>query len=452
MSLSSKTKFSIVSSFSVPTIPNTEIQGIFSNIPNEGLFLELYDLPFNSGSDFFAPLICGTKKDAPHAFTLINVAALDSHISLSKVIGEVGKGIGRKVTRCRVEFCIFGNHYSKPEELLFDTMKIEFSNFREWINKPTIVNSESTEEVDNIKINHINDIPGSLDNKFDFSIEFSNNGTYPTEDGEFEIHISQSVLFCIKTKKNQLCTLDELFTLCRIIKVFFMFFQKSYVIEENIWFSNSEKDFSGKFLMHSHHLAKVPSVKNKDFQFPYSKLSFKFEKLLQKWIIKYKELPLFFNSFFENIIKDNLSLDDKFENSIQALLFYHNYRFTENKWKTENYTKFIEDMKVKLNEEEKSFIEKIKGSGNFIGMSEQIKRVLRQMKPYKNLPTLDDYVKEILSIRVSLSHSKIIRKSDFYQKLSVMTFNLNSILTNLIMFELDYDSHNNNLDKNMDSF
>ncbi len=440
MSVSSKTKFSIMATFSIPAFPNREIQGVFSNIPNEGFFLELYDLPLNSGSHFFAPLICGTKKDAPHAFTLINVGAFESNISLSKAIGEVGKGIGRSVTKCRVEFCIFGIHYTKPEDLLFDKMKINFSNFREWVNKPTITENRFTEKVDEIKINHLEDIVGSLDDKFDFSIEFSNNGSYPSKDGEFEIHISQSVLFCINTKENQLCTLDEFFTLCRIIKAFFMFIQKGYVIEEDIWFSNSEKDFSGKFLVHSHHLAKIPSLKNKDFKFPYSRISLKFEKLLQKWIIKYKEMPHFFNSFFENIVKDNLSPEDKFENFIQSLLFYHNYRFTENKWKTENYAKFIEDMKAKLNEEEKSFIEKIRGQGNFIGMPEQIKRVLKQMEPYKSLPTLDNYVKEILSIRVTLSHSKIFQEPNFYQKLVGMTFNLNSILTNLIMFELDYDN------------
>ncbi|MCE2506634.1 MAG: hypothetical protein J4F36_09265 [Nitrosopumilaceae archaeon] len=97
-------------------------------------------------------------------------------------------------------------------------------------------------------------------------------------------------------------------------------------------------------------------------------------------------------------------------------------------------------MKVKLNEEEKSFIEKIKGQGNFISMREQLNRVLKQMEPYKSLSTLDNYVKEILSIRVTLSHSKILHDPNFYQKLIEMTFNLNSILTNLIMFELNYDN------------
>ncbi len=380
------------------------------------------------------------KKRCTSCITLINVGAFETNISLSRVVGEVGKGIGRSVTKCRVGFCIFDIHFVMPDDLLFDKMKIEFSTFREWINKPSIAENGVTEQVDEIKINHLEDIEGSLDDKFDFSIEFSNIGSYPLRDGSFEIHLSQSVLFCINTKENQLCTLDEFFTQCRMIKAFFMFFQKSHVIEENIWFSNSKKDFSGRFLVHSRHLAKIPSLKNKDFTFPYSRMSLKFEKLLQTWITKYKQMPHFFNSFFENIIKDNLSPEDKFENSIQALLFYHNYKFTENKWKPENYAKFIDDMKVKLNEEEKSFIEKIRGQGNFISMCEQLNRVLKQMELYKSLPTLDNYVKEILSIRVTLSHSKILHDPNFYQKLIEMTFNLNSILTNLIMFELNYDN------------
>lgn len=425
--------------FSIPSFPNKEIQGIFFNVPNEGLFLELYDLPGEIESYFFAPLICGTKKDAPHAFTLINVEAFETHLSLSKIPGEVRKGVGRRVTQCRVEYCIFGIHYSKPEELVFDKMSIEFSNFREWINKPTITNKQQTEKVDVVEINHLEDIIGSLDDKFDFSIEFTNEGEYPSTDGEFEIHISQSALFCMTTKESQLCTLDDFFEISKIIKGFFMFFQKSYVIENNIWFSNSKKDFSGEFLTHTNHLAKIQNFKNKDFKFPYSKISLKFEKLLQTWVIKNKEMPLFFNSFFENIVKDNLSPEDKFENLIQSLLFYHNYRFSENKWKKQNYSKFIEGIKSKLDKEESDFIEKIKGQGNFIGMPEQIKRVLKQLKPYKNLTGLDDYVKEILSIRVPLAHSKIIRNIDFYQKLHIMTFNLESILTNLIMFELDYE-------------
>ena len=52
----------MVATFSIPAFPNREIQGVFSNIPNEGLFLELYDLPSQSGNSFFAPLVCGTKK------------------------------------------------------------------------------------------------------------------------------------------------------------------------------------------------------------------------------------------------------------------------------------------------------------------------------------------------------------------------------------------------------
>lgn len=426
-----KKPFTINATFFIPSNPEVEYRGILINSPERGIFLELYDLSLGQGPNFHVPLLCGRFGSDPYTFTLIEVRGFSNVFSGNPTAIT-------STTKCNVARCLLGPHYSDPNELVFNEIQFSYSNFREWINEPSIF-TEFGENTSTTKFVELPDINGSLDNTFDYSIKRTNTGSYPEK--SFDISISQAVTFSIISKDNKLLPLNDFLKLNMIIKTFFMFMQRTYVNEESIFCINELKNTKAELIQFFPQYSTPKKLKNREFHIAYSRISMKFEGLLQKWIEKYKEMPEFFNSFFENKINDHLEVTDKFENLIQSLLYYHRYKFKEEIMPSEEYKEFIKNMKNKLDtENEKQFIERFRNIGNYYSIGKQLDQILEQLEYLKDKKTRGNYIREIVKIRNSLSHSKIESKQELLQKTFNMTFNLDSTIQSLIRLEIEFDS------------
>ncbi|MGH2612855.1 MAG: hypothetical protein ACRDFB_07375 [Rhabdochlamydiaceae bacterium] len=284
--------FTIHADFFIPPDRETSYRGVLTNIPQKGVFLEMYGLPITSKPPYQIPLICGQFEKEPHTFTLINASSFESIFS--------GNPDGlTHTTKFWIQRCLLGRHILNVNELVFNKIGVGYSNLREWINEKSII-IKYTEKDHPTKFLSLPDIKGNLDDSYNFAIERINAGSYPKE--SFEISISQAVTFNIISKENKLLPLDGFLELNKIIKCFFMFMQNAYVIEESIFCKIESTSVIVELIQFAPHLATVQKLENSKFRYPHHKINIKFERLLEEWIIKYKEMPDFFNSFFENII------------------------------------------------------------------------------------------------------------------------------------------------------
>lgn len=421
--------FTIHADFFIPPNRETSYRGVLTNIPQKGVFLELYGLPITSNPSYLIPLICGQFEKEPHTFTLINAGSFESSFSGNQ------DGLTH-TTKFRIQRCLLGRHILNVNELVFNKIGVSYSNLREWINEKSII-IKYTEKDHPTKFLNLPDIKGNLDDSHDFSIERINAGSYPQE--SFEISISQAVTFNIVSKENKLLPLDDFLELNKIIKCFFMFMQKAYVIEESIFCKTGSEHMPVELIQFSPQLATVKKLENSKFEYPYSKINMKFERLLQKWIEKYKEMPDFFNSFFENIINENLFPYDRFENLIQSLLFYFNYKFEDIRTPKEEYNKFFDKMREKLEANEKQFVDRFRDMGNKLSLKQQLENIFLQLDFWKANPDkYETYIDQIVKVRNRISHATKNTSNQTIMDTSNMTYNLTNFVSDLILFEIEY--------------
>ena len=420
-----KDPFEINATFFVPSRPKQQYRGVLTNSPECGISLEIQDLNRREYESF--PLLCGTKETKPFAFTLINVVGSSDTFS-------GGYNLIVKTTRYKVGRCLFGQHYKVEEELLFKGIRITYSNFREWVNQPSVFTEFGDEYI--TKFVKLPDINGSLDSRFDYSIKRINSGSYPVEG--FDINVSQNVSFDVIGKNGAMFEMDAFLNIGNTVKKFLMFMQDAYVSEKSI-VCIGEKEPPMHLVQFFPEYA-TPKKKDKwDFPITYSQINKELEVLLQKWIVAYREMPKFFDAFFENKINDTLSSADRFENLIQSLFYYHNYKFGDVVMPSEQYNKFVDEMKTKLNEQEKEFVERFRNIGNQYSVSKQIKRVFEQMEHFKD-GAPKPYIKNIVKIRNSLSHSRIEQETD---QIDSMVCDLENTIRSLIKTEIGINVSDN---------
>ena len=180
--------------------------------------------------------------------------------------------------------------------------------------------------------------------------------------------------------------------------------------------------------------------KVRDFAYQYAPLNF--EKILQNWIKKYKEMPDFFDRFFENIVKDDLSSVDKFENLCQALLSYYNYNFEKNKQLPKEYTSFFNTLLDKLDTDEKQLVERFRSSGNQFSLRDQLGKIFEQLEYLKDETRRKKYVNDIVLLRNRVEHATENLSAELYRDASNIVHNLNSFTSNLILYEIEYERNN----------
>ena len=334
----------------------------------------------------------------------------------------------------RVHSIFLGKFFSNVNEIAFGQVGFDYSNLREWLNNPTIsIQNHGQEEV--ATIHRPTAIKGCIDSLFDFEIRIVNVGFYPEK--SFNIHLEQSVFFVIVSKNGTTVNLDKYLQLNKITKYFFMFLQGRYVIEKSIYCNNESNhthvDYVGFYIPYKP-AKKINKMEH--FQHSYDQLTF--EKWLQKWVKMYGEMPDFFDRFYENVIKEELSPIDKFENLIQSLLFYHKSRFDNTVMPRKDYNIFFNNILDKLDADEKKFIEKFRTMGNNISMRNLLKDIVKKIDGDND--NTNRFIDEIVLLRNKIEHSTENTTSDTLPLVSSLTYNLSNLVLQLIRYEISHDN------------
>lgn len=418
-------------------IEGKSYRGILSYDPKNGFFLNLKNLPFEHDNKSF-PLMAGIIDGEPYSCTLLNLYPQKNVFS--------GNPDGMTRTSTYVVQAMLGDKaITDAEKIQFNKVRFVYSNFREWLNKPTVfvnLNYDDTTD-DIIQLKKFSIIRGSMNESFDFEIEIHNTGSYGSTQGDFSISLEQSVTFGIVGKNGKLFQLPDYLKLNKAIKYFFMFLQGRYVVEENIY-CDIEKDDKRAyehvldFFLFQRRLKQAKKLENTEhFTHPYN--PFIFERILQNWIKKYEEMPDFFDKFFENWIKEDLSPIDKFENLFQALMYYYNCNFDETVMSEEEYTQFFNSLKKKLEEKEQKFVDRFRLLGNKLSLRSQLNKIFEQLEYLKNSERREKYVGMIVELRNRIQHATDNISPDLLRDSSNMAHNLNSFTSNLILHEIKYE-------------
>ena len=407
--------------------------GTFFYDPNNGLTLHLKDFPISCNLYSMIPIMNGVIDGDPHSCTLTE-AILQKKIFSGNLDGMVSTNI------FTVSHIFLGRHMSDTSELVFDQVDFIYSNFREWLNKPTI----STQNINNnivITAKKPPKIKGALDELFNFEIGINNTGQYHGE--SFDICLEQSVAFSIVSKKSEAIDLSKYLEMNKIIKYFFMFLQGRYVTEKAIFCRKCSEKVNVE-LLHFYNQYKQAKKLGKTEQFTHTYDPSTFERTLQRWIIKYRKMPDFFDRFYENMVKEELSPIDKFENLIQSLLLYHKNNFEDSELPEEKYNEFFKELIRKLDGKEKHFVERFRVMGNKLGLRKQLGQIFELVHNESDKRDRDRYVNKIVSLRNNIEHPVENTTPEIHARAFSMTNNLTAFVSKLISYEIKYDQHKNN--------
>jgi len=429
MSINLSKPFTKTGEFFIPG-ENEGYRGTFSYDPTKGLFLSLKNLPLSYEPHSMIKIMTAIIDGYPYSCTIVNIFPQEDNFS--------GNPDGLTRTNIFVVDSIFlGKQISDEKKLVFDKVGIIYSNFREWLNKPNIF-LPYTEDDKIATIKKFPKIKGTLNDSFNFQIDIQTIGSFPQK--SFDISLKQSVIFYIVSKEEKLYPLDDYLKLNKIIKYFFMFLQGKYVSEENIFCKNQEISSSVE-LLQFYRRTNLPKKLQTGERFTHQYNPFIFERTLQNWIKKYNEMPDFFDQFFENLVKNDLSPIDKFENLCQSLLFYYNYKFDDTRQSEEEYTSFFNKLTNKLKEDEKQFVDRFRLLGNKFSLRQQLDKIFVQLDYLKENDKRDSYINAIVELRNQISHATENISPSLIRDAFNMTHNLTSFISGLILYEIEYDKN-----------
>ena len=395
--------------------------------PTNGIILYLRDLPLSFLEKNFS-IINGLLNVQPHACTLAIVSYqgrtfsvyLNDMISMSKYF---------------VKFVYMGKRFDTINELVFERVDFTYSNLREWLNIPTISTQPHNDNII-VTVGKNMKIEGFIDETFSFIINVINSGSYSQQ--SFKSNFIQNVSFSI-VSKNKALRLDRYLEINKILKYFFMYIQGRYVNESSIacWQKGVHEPYE---LLQSYDPYKFARNIDTTEHFAHKYDSLTFEKILQQWVKKYRVMPDFFDRYYENIIKEELSPIDKFENLIQSLLYYHKNRFESRLMSDEKYNDFFTNLLNKLNNNEKQFIERFRNLGNQYSMRQILKDIFKSIGiDSKNA---NNYSQQIIELRNKIEHSLENTTESTIFSVSNMIPNLSTIILTLIRREIESDEEN----------
>ena len=428
MNIDLSKSFTAIGEFSVPG-SEKNWNGTLYYDPNNGTTLHLRNLPLSFEPGLEIPIITGLLYDEPHSCTL-NGAILQKSQFSGNPDGMMG------VFLFSVKYVYLGKCYSTINELRFTQIECEYSNFREWLNLPTIHTSREDHNSDiKITISKQTQIKGSLDELFDYQIHIFNMGSYTEK--SFASNFEQNVVFTIASKKNQLLPLSQYLEMNKIVKYFLMFLQGRYVVERSIVCNKPDQMIGATLLQFYNPYKPALNLQNAErFTRSYNKSTF--DDALQKWVKKYKIMSGFFDRYFENVIKEELSPIDKFENLIQSLLFYHQYKFPTEVTSEEEYKEFFDKLISKLSDKEAEFVNRFRSLGNKLSLKKQLEAIFKLAVNMSDRNS-KKHIERIVSLRNQIEHSSGNSPSDILQPASNFVYDLTALIRILLCNEIDYE-------------
>ena len=152
-------------------------------------------------------------------------------------------------------------------------------------------------------------------------------------------------------------------------------------------------------------------------------------------------MPDFFDKFFENWIKEDLSPISRFENLYGALISYYNYNFEDTIMTEEEYILFFNTLKKKLDKDEQNFVDRFRVLGNKLSLRSQLDKIFEQLEYLKEKEKREKYVGLVVELRNRIQHATENISRDLLRDSSNMAHNLNSFTSSLILHEIEYEKN-----------
>lgn len=345
-------------------------------------------------------------------------------------------------------------HFTKEEELYFDTFRLKYHYLPEWFGisgyklstkyLPMFEFDEYNLKYKNpeeviYKINNLN-IKSEI-KSFDLSIYhylyYKIEGINPFLEQNTMIEIKiQSELF-FQDFRNEI----EF-----PLETFFMFLIRKNQLLLEIWVKN--KNFENSIQV----FYKNPNPYDykdtySDYFIKYSDIKDNFDKYLSNWFIKISKLKPVFDLYFGSVYNNKMYLQNKFLSLSQALEVYHRRLLRKPELSKEELLKRSEIILNLIPLEYKEWLEP-RLKHNESSLKNKLEELKEIVKPFIEtfISDFDSLPKEVADRRNYLTHydekaeKKYSKEEDFYKIISKLSYNMIMILDVLFLIEIELDN------------
>jgi len=302
-----------------------------------------------------------------------------------------------------IQVSFIGEHFSGPEDILFEKVKIRFPYLDEWINHNFYTGefNESNEFI--LKYNMPPVMKFLVKNEFNLSIEFDiiRPQWFKMIREPYMKHMSFVILNFSFAK-----SFNEIIEIINHIQYFLSFainrpitpivLQGIVAKKEG---EESIKELITVFNETKNIPIKIENILHFDMFFLFDEVSINFEEILNNWIEKGEILESVYDLYFSTIYQPGMRLRYKFLSRIYALEIYHRNR--KRNYELDSY-------------EHENRISEIMGN-----IPEKHKEWLRNKLLYSNEPTLRKRITELIEDNYFILKEVIEEKEKFIQKLII---------------------------------
>lgn len=434
----------------LPENPDNMISGTLKFHPIEGINLELIG-SFKEIKDFNAML--------QHEI-ILGVSSDGENITLYKCY-ESQFNLARFSTSSFFVNIIFeGHHFKKEEDIILDSLSINYSRLEEWTKISGFQNNTEYDASKNIKKMEIayaipQKVEANLDNlKISLDYNFSLN-----RKGIEDYHLKQTTFIKIEPDKpihyndfqNNICYHIQNFLSLAIGKATDSLIIKGKTVPSKNRLPAGSVEHEKILIFHS---VKGLSDLSKpihplDMLFLFEDISDDFENCLKNWITKSELLQPVYDLYFGTLYNSSMYIQHEFLSLIQALESYHR-RIHDGKYVPEDHYSQIYDVLIDaIPDVDKDFKESLKQKmkyHNEFSLRKRIKEIFIQCNNLTNLiiPNKTEFIEDVVNTRNFLTHydKKIESKAKTGQELYHLVQKIKFLLEICFLIELEISKEN----------
>ena len=404
----------------LPEDENNEVSGKLIYSAKDGITLELIG-SFEKVEDIFKDknpiIILGYLANGKKITLLYN------H-SISKIISFPGVPI----VIYKSFYLFIGEHYKRLEDLLFNSIEVNFNNLENWLN----FNGNKVKYFKN-GINLFYRKPLSIEfNIENLKGEFEFTATTKYK-GSKNYQISQKVILSLESKT--LLNFREFLNKIQVFQDFltFGYFETSIPLSINLFNNNNYDEYANKKIEKP--ISLLYSLKNiffetkerqsHEFLFYYEDISDNFETTINKWFTLNKEIEPIINLFLESFYSINEKFNEnKFLNMIHALETFHRRLRKNNVLNKKDFKLKISSILFAVPEEQKDWLKERLNFANEPTLNSRLTELISEIIDYKIIQKIivneNIFIKQIRDTRNYYTHynssleKKALKGSNLY--------------------------------------
>ncbi|MGK6353149.1 HEPN domain-containing protein [Parapedobacter sp. DT-150] len=354
---------------------------------------------------------------------------------------------GIKTCRYRANVIFVGAHFSSIEDLKFDTINGDFSNFYEWLGVSGIIDEEIDFDKIRFEYRRPEEITFTLSDhmtgkfSFGFRCPFPDQTVSLTQTVSFEIHSKKEAPF--KDLVGAMFHFKDFLSLAQFesVKVTSLDVSSSKIYEEHAGERYSkiiEVYLFGNW-------AKSP--KNKSWHqmiFSYKDISLNFNRIIKKWYEIKDRLSPSIDFLVDSVASDRILSENSFLNVVQAVETFHR-RFRKNQvLPTEEYKAMKNSIIEDVSKEFKEWLSSKLHFANEPTLHDRLKSLLSEYDIDLLTDIIDDkeqFIRDIKNSRNYYTHydSSLKKKAKTGSALFLLTEKLKVLLLCLILRETEFD-------------